>query len=95
MGVINPMLLSACDLGKVQNFKLLKKKQQRTVLIYVFMLDLFSFSFLLYYFFPLKERFCSFQYLFGAMLNVQYASAEGIIRSNGKEEQIDFRLLSL
>lgn len=93
MGVINPMLLSACDLGKVQNFKLLKRNQ--TVLIYVFMLDLFSFSFLLYYFFPLKERFCSFQYLFGAMLNVQYASAEGIIRSNGKEEQIDFRLLSL
>lgn len=93
MGVINPMLLSACDLGKVQNFKLLKRNQ--TVLIYVFMLDLFSFSFLLYYFFPLKESFCSFQYLFGAMLNVQYASAEGIIRSNGKEEQIDFRLLSL
>lgn len=92
MGVINPMLPSACDLGKVQNFKL---KKNKTVLIYVFMLDLFSFSFLLYYFFPLKERFCSFQYLFGAMLNVQYASAEGIIRSNGKEEQIDFRLLSL
>lgn len=92
--LLNPMLPSACDLGKVQNFKLLKKKTT-TLLIYVFMLDLFSFSFLLYYFFPLKESFCSFQYLFGAMLNVQYASAEGVIRSNGKEEQIDFRLLSL
>lgn len=92
--LLNPMLPSACDLGKVQNFKLLKKKNT-TLLIYVFMLDLFSFSFLLYYFFPLKESFCSFQYLFGAMLNVQYASAEGVIRSNGKEEQIDFRLLSL
>lgn len=79
--------------SKISSF--LKKKKQQPVLIYVFMLDLFSFSFLLYYFFPLKERFCSFQYLFGAMLNVQYASAEGIIRSNGKEEQIDFRLLSL
>lgn len=52
MGVINPMLLSACDLGKVQNFKLLKRNQ--TVLIYVFMLDLFSF--LLYYFFSTEGK---------------------------------------
>lgn len=94
MGVINPMLPSACNLGKVQNFKLLKKKKNNALFSYMYScLICFLSCFII--FFPLKERFCSFQYLFGAMLNVQYASAEGIIRSNGKEEQIDFRLLSL
>lgn len=92
-----PFCLWPWQYYEVQNFTSLENSSSAFVTnMFLVIFGLLSFPFFLPLLaWSLKESFGSLQYLFGAMLNVQYVSVEGIMRNTGMEEQINFRLFSL